>query len=146
MLRRVVLLLLAVAGFVQCWQCPPLHVPGRDQYLDMARLAVDQHPGWLISGYWSPLYPALLAIAIAILQPSQYWLYPALQLVNAVCYLAALAAFDFLLRTILALRTTGEAKASRHIPSDHGEAKASRHVLSDHGQAKASRPYLADGS
>ena len=53
-----------------------------------------------VSAYWSPLYPLLLAAVSSALHPTSYWEAPAAHLLNFGCYLAAFAAFRYMLRSI----------------------------------------------
>jgi hypothetical protein len=67
-----------------------------------------------VNAYWSPLYPLLLAAASGILHPTAYWEAPVAHMVNFACYLAAFAAFRYLLRSISAVqdsRPSGESYA-----------------------------------
>lgn len=69
-------------------------------YLDMADRFLQGARGALLNAYWSPLYPFLLAHAIAFASP--YWQATALHLVNFAIYLLVLLSFDFFLKRILA--------------------------------------------
>src|SRR5208283_3374122 len=75
--------------------------PDGIQYLDNADayLRGDWHNA--ANTQWSPMYPWLLAVALAALKPTTYWQFPVLHLVNCVIYLGALAAFQFFLSTLL---------------------------------------------
>src|SRR5579872_3442099 len=68
-------------------------------YLDMASRFLHGAHGALLNAYWSPLYPFLLAHAIAFASP--YWEATALHLVNFAIYLLVLLSCDFLLKQIL---------------------------------------------
>jgi hypothetical protein len=54
-----------------------------------------------INGYWSPLYPWLLGLAMLILKPSPYWENPTIHLVNFLIYLFSLVCFHFFLRELI---------------------------------------------
>lgn len=67
-------------------------------YLDMASNAVHNGPRHLVNGYWSPLYPAAIALAMFVLRPSPELEAPVLHLVNFLIFLLVLACFAFFLR------------------------------------------------
>jgi hypothetical protein len=73
-------------------------------YLDIASRAAAGAPGELISGYWSPAYPALIAAVFWIARPSPAWEVPALHLVNFLVFLFVLWAFRSLVVEVLGLR------------------------------------------
>jgi hypothetical protein len=62
-------------------------------YLDIATEATAHGPGSLISGYWSPAYPALIASVLAIANPPRSAQIPILHLVNFVIFLFTLWSF-----------------------------------------------------
>ena len=69
-------------------------------YLDMAYRFSHGARGALLNAYWSPLYPFLLAHAIAFASP--YWEATVLHLVNFAIYLLVLFSLDSFLKQILA--------------------------------------------
>lgn len=91
---------------IQAWNSRFEMAPDGIQYLDNADayLRGDWHNA--ANTQWSPMYPWLLAIALATLKPTPYWQFPVLHLVNFVIFLGALAAFQFFLSTLLK-RTRG---------------------------------------
>src|SRR5215831_10821827 len=66
-------------------------------YLDLASAALADGPQQLISGYWSPGYPALLALGFLLLQPSPVMEFPLVHLVNLVIFALVLCTFVFFL-------------------------------------------------
>ena len=70
-------------------------------YLDMgdAYLRGDWHMA--INAHWSPVYSWALGLALRILRPTAYWEFPVLHAVNLIIFLGALAAFEFLLSTLV---------------------------------------------
>jgi 4-amino-4-deoxy-L-arabinose transferase-like glycosyltransferase len=93
-----------LTGAVQCWRYRHSMYPDGSQYLDIAGQFTREGVPGLMNGYWSPLYPALLALVGAVLHPTRYWLYPSVQLVNLLAYVAAVFAFDTFLRSVLVIR------------------------------------------
>jgi hypothetical protein len=62
-------------------------------YLDLAEQVSRGDFAALLSSYWSPLYPVMLSLPLALLHPGPALLYPMLHAVNFVGYLFAVAAF-----------------------------------------------------
>ena len=111
---RLFLIAVALAtGAVQCWRYRHFMYPDGVQYVDVARQFEAGGFAGLLNGCWSPLYPVLLAGVWAVLHPSPYWLYPAVQVVNFVDYAIAVVAFDYLLTSVLAFRDGRPAPAGR---------------------------------
>lgn len=96
---------LAIAlGLLQLWAHRNDINPDGISYIEMAEAA--WRSGWhaLVSGYWSPLYPALLSIAFWIFHPAIYWEFTVLHVVNFVLYLAELLCFEIFVKELLAAR------------------------------------------
>lgn len=66
-------------------------------YIDMANVALHDGPQALVNGYWSPLYPALIAVMLFVLRPSSALELLALHLMNWMIFLAVAACFTFFL-------------------------------------------------
>ena len=81
-------------------------------YLDMASEALRSGPSALLNGLWSPGYPALLSLALALFHPAPGQEFPLVHLVNFCIFVITLRAFHFFLRRWLSysdtLRSTGE--------------------------------------
>lgn len=102
---RVFFWCLAIAlGALHVWVYRNDLNPDSVSYIEMAEASL--RSGWhaLVSGYWSPLYPALLSVGFRILHPSMYWEFTIVHLVNFVVYLADLLCFEFFLKELLAAR------------------------------------------
>jgi len=69
-------------------------------YSDMGDALIRGDWDTAINGYWSPLYPLLLGAAEATLQPTAYWAFTVVHLVNLVTFVASLFGVDFLLRQL----------------------------------------------
>jgi hypothetical protein len=93
-------------------------------YLDMSRAVLRGDWPRAINGHWSPLYPWLLALAMALARPDARWAFPVVHAVNFVIFLAALASFDFFLRQLVRYRKT---VASR--PVDNGREQVPEWVI-----------------
>ena len=83
---------IAVAAIL-AWAGKDVLNPDGLSYLDLASEAVRGGPARLISGYWSPGYPAAIAAVLAILRPSAAGEVPAIHLLNFLIFLLALATF-----------------------------------------------------
>jgi hypothetical protein len=70
-------------------------------YLDMGSAFANGHAGALINGYWSPLYPAVIGAALAIVRPSPQSEFALLHAVNFIIFLLAFASFEFFLRAVV---------------------------------------------
>jgi hypothetical protein len=70
-------------------------------YLDMGDAIAHGHWSAAINGYWSPLYPILIAIALAIFRPGPWNEFATVHAVNFVVYVGALASFEFFLLNLL---------------------------------------------
>jgi hypothetical protein len=105
-----------VCGVLQAWN--NRHGMNSDgvSYLDLANAYLSG--GWkmLVNGHWSPLYPWLIAVAKRVVNPSRYWEFALLHGVNLLAFIAALAAFDVLLRAIVAENSSSIKVAPRNVP------------------------------
>lgn len=72
--------------------------PDGVSYLDMARALDRGDWGAAVNGLWSPLYPALQAVALRVVAPPARSESAVAHAVNVLLFAAALAAFDFFLR------------------------------------------------
>ena len=70
-------------------------------YLDMGDAYLRGDWEMAINGYWSPLYPILLGLAMRALRPSPYWEFAVAHLVNLFVYLWALSSFSFFLGELI---------------------------------------------
>src|ERR1051326_3343257 len=78
-------------------------------YLDLGTEAANGGPGRLISGYWSPAYPALIAAVVAVFRPSAAAEFPAVHLLNFGIFLFTLWAFRGLAVEYLHLQSKSRA-------------------------------------
>lgn len=70
-------------------------------YLDLAAAYLRGDWQAAINSYWSPLYSWLIAVALWIVDPSPYWRFTVLHLVNFGIYLFALFCFSFFMREVI---------------------------------------------
>ena len=90
-----------VLGATQAWTSRFEMSPDGITYLDNADAYFRKDWDAAANSEWSPMYPWLLGVGMHFLQPSPYWEFPALHLVNFVVFLGVLAAFHFFLTTLL---------------------------------------------
>lgn len=107
--RRMALLAAAsiLAAAICAWCGRFATNPDGLSYLDMAGNAL--HGDWrsLLIPNWSPLYPSLIAVVLAVFRPSPEWEVPALHFLNWGIFVAATFCFQFFLRSWLRLRGAG---------------------------------------
>lgn len=78
--------------------------PDGISYLDLANNALTHGPHGLVNAYWSPLYPALIALWELVTRPSPDQEFASVHLLNAVIYFAAAVSFGFFLRELILFR------------------------------------------
>jgi 4-amino-4-deoxy-L-arabinose transferase-like glycosyltransferase len=76
-----------------------------------------------INAMWSPFYSWLTGLALRLFQPTPYWEFTVIQLLNFTIYLFALLAFVFFLRELERFRDTRTGDAT------DGDAQNSSHAL-----------------
>src|SRR5882672_2481793 len=75
-LRIVFWLIAATLGLIQAWVTRFAMNPDGVSYLDIGDRLWGGDGHALLNGYWSPLYGALLGLAMKIVKPSPYWEFP----------------------------------------------------------------------
>jgi hypothetical protein len=75
--------------------------PDALSYLDLARAFLTSDFREATNPYWGPLYPSILALAFWLVGPTAKTLFPLVHAVNFGIFVAALVAFEFLLRELL---------------------------------------------
>ncbi len=99
---RIIFWLVAITiGASQAWMARDTMATDGISYLDMGDAFAHGHAGALINGYWSPLYPATIGAALAIVHPSPRHEFAVVHAVDFVIFLLAAAAFEFFLRSLL---------------------------------------------
>lgn len=98
--------LAAFAILAVSWQGRTYINPDGISYLDIARQMLKGNPSAYFHPYWSPLFPALLAVVIKLVSPSPPSILLLAHAVIAGAALAALASFGFFTREWHALLTS----------------------------------------
>jgi hypothetical protein len=101
------------------------HFVGQDgmTYLDMARECLRNGPGTLIQPMWNPLYPAILAVWMALFRPSPQHEISLVHLANWVLFAVMAACFVLFLRSWREWRhrrLSPQSTISRHLESLFG--------------------------
>lgn len=101
-----------IAGLVQAWAYRHFLQADGVSYLDIAHAISQGRWSAALNSYWSPLYPAILGVALkmARLSPSQE--IPLTLVVSFVVYAASLGCFHFFLRSLLDAHAAEEGKPS----------------------------------
>src|SRR5579863_4673070 len=111
-LRFWALAVILATGLIRDWVGRYSIDPDGICYLDLGDAFF--HRKWFdaVNGYWSPLYSWLLGTAMFLGRPSRQWEFPLVHLVNFFIYLAALAGFEFFLRSLLPASEHGASDAT----------------------------------
>ncbi len=99
------MILLALAGFQAYAQRFTISPDGMS-YLDLSDAVVNGRWSELLNVYWSPLYPALIGIARAISGAGPATEIGVVHAVNFACFVAMLAAFDYMLGAVRAIASS----------------------------------------
>src|SRR6476469_1129583 len=107
----VALLLAAIQGWANRYTLSSEDVVS---YLDIGDAYLRGDWNNTINGYWSPLYPWLLALTTSILKPSTYWEFPVVKLVNILIYLFTIGCFDLFLSELILYYSQKTSQDSNH--------------------------------
>jgi hypothetical protein len=112
-IERLCWLVAAALGFLQAWgrrhnSNDGLAYMGADgiSYLDIGDAYWRGDWAAAINAMWSPFYSWLTGLALRLVQPSPYWEFTVVQLLNFLLYLFALLSFAFFLRELKRFRDT----------------------------------------
>jgi hypothetical protein len=97
-------ILACVMGAIAAWLTRGAMNPDGISYLDLSDQWLKHPFRGVVNGYWSPLYPLVLALFRFIIRPSAEYEFQVVHLANFAIYLAALAAFAFFVRELLRRR------------------------------------------
>jgi hypothetical protein len=89
--------------------------PDGISYLNLSDLYARGNWSGAVNGYWSPLYPWLLAMTVRFVAPSAYWEAPVVHLVNFIIYLATFGSFLFFLRQLAAFQRERQSRLPRNV-------------------------------
>lgn len=92
-----------VLAVVEAWVGQQYFDPDSISYLDMSDGMIRNDWHTLINLTWSPLYPLLIGVAARIGHPSARWELPLVHLLNLAIFIGALAAFEFMMRQLIAI-------------------------------------------
>ena len=86
--------------------------PDGMSYIDIASNVVRGEPAQLLNGYWSPGYPAVLAVFLMIFRPSPEATYPVVHFANFCIFVMAMLSFAFFLKQWVASWGIADGKRS----------------------------------
>ncbi|HJR06499.1 MAG TPA: hypothetical protein VJ842_04510 [Pyrinomonadaceae bacterium] len=134
-IERLCWLVAAALGFLQAWgrrhnSNDGLAYMGADgiSYLDIGDAYWRGDWAAAINAMWSPFYSWLTGLALRLIQPSPYWEFTVVQLLNFAIYLCALFAFAYFLRELKRFRDT---HATNDDTQDNNDQVDSRQSLPD---------------
>jgi hypothetical protein len=101
---------------LQSWAFRHILSPDAISYLDIAHECL--HGNWhsLVNGYWSPLYPFLLSLALRLSHPPPYWESTVAHWANIGIFIFAFVSFEFLLRTLIIERRRSDSQGREAFP------------------------------
>jgi hypothetical protein len=91
-------------GVLMAWFYRHFANPDGICYLDLASNASVYGPRALVNPYWSPLYPALIALWNLLIRPSPFQEFASVHALNAVIFFATSLSFGFFLRELILFR------------------------------------------
>ena len=91
-----------VMGAASAWLSRSEMNPDGISYLDLSDRWMAGDPSGVVNGYWSPLYPAILAVVRVVMHPAAQFEFAAAHLANFIIFLMSLAAVSLLVKEILA--------------------------------------------
>ena len=112
-LRIFFILIAILLGFLYAWSSRHSMSSDGMSYIDMADSLVQGDPNGIINALWSPLYPILLSFGLSVFNPTSYWEFSVVHLVNFLIFLFSLFTFDFFIKEALNYRRTQTDKNSK---------------------------------
>jgi hypothetical protein len=101
-LMTVMISLSLLIGAVSAWLTRSDMNPDGISYLDISDRWLAGDLGGVVNGYWSPLYPALLAAVRFVMRPAAQFEFRAAHVANFVVFVIGLITFSVLIRELLA--------------------------------------------
>ena len=102
-------------GLLQAWSHRFTMSIDGVSYVDIAANLAQHDWKHAVTGHWSPLFPAALALAMAVVRPAPYEEFPLVHAVELLLYIAALAAFTFLLAELVLRRDRDAEESERAV-------------------------------
>ncbi len=99
--RSARFLIALILGATQAWATRFDMSPDGISYLNLSDYYMEGDYWHAVNGYWSPLYPWLIALQRVGLGVSAHWEAPLVHLTNFVCFLISFATFELLISEIL---------------------------------------------
>ena len=102
--ERVLICATVALGLVHAWAGRYSMDPDGISYLDIGSALVRRDWTNALNAWWGPLYGWVIGVVIGIVKPSPKWEFPLVHVVNFSVFLLALAAFRFLLHSLVMWR------------------------------------------
>jgi hypothetical protein len=103
-----------LTSFLQIWARRHDVIPDAVSYIEIAQTAQRSGIHGFVNAYWSPLYPALLALTFRIVHPSLFWESTVVHLLTLPLLWLNLLCFEFFV---------AEAMRAQQIPSDRAPSR-----------------------
>jgi hypothetical protein len=103
-LRLILRIIVIVVGAIEALTLRYYILSDGIQYLEIAQKITQGQWKSAVNAYWSPLYSWVLALAFTLFHPRPYFQLTLLHLTNLAAFVAGLAAFEYFVRQLLALR------------------------------------------
>ncbi|MEQ9552996.1 MAG: hypothetical protein RIM23_25680 [Coleofasciculus sp. G3-WIS-01] len=98
LIKAIFWLIAIILGLLQAWSNRySVSTGDAISYLDIGEAYFQGDWQQAVNGYFSPLYSLLLGLSVSVLNPSSYWQFFVVKLVNFTIYLLSLVAFELLL-------------------------------------------------
>jgi hypothetical protein len=88
-------------GLLQAWTSRHSMQSDGISYLDMGDAIVRGDWRTALNGFWSPMYPSLLGLALHLVRPPACWQFTVVHLVNFAIFVFEFGCFDFFLEVVL---------------------------------------------
>jgi hypothetical protein len=104
-----------VVSFLQIWARRHTMNPDAVSYVEIAQAALHIGVKGLVNAYWSPLYPALLAVIFRAFHPPLFWESTVIHLLSFLLVFVNLACFEVFLRELIRVQYS-QAPANLSMP------------------------------
>ena len=100
-LRVLSILIAVLLGFLLSWATRYSMTSDALSYIDMADFFRKGDWEAAVRSSWCPLFPFLVGIGLYVLNPTPYWEFQTLHLINFLIYVGTIFAFDFFIWELL---------------------------------------------
>jgi hypothetical protein len=104
-------------------------VPDGISYIEIAQSIHRGNFGSLLNGYWSPLYPALIAGWLAVLKPSMHYEILAVNCLNVVLLVMALWSFEYFVAGMVVFQRKSAGEGPESLPFESPPVRSLLYVV-----------------